>query len=61
LSSQNSEALYFAIQRVLRGSDRPIVIQSDAGSPVQSLVTAMDVVARLGMTQVSIATTRPIE
>jgi biopolymer transport protein ExbD len=61
LTSQNSEALYFAIQRVLRGSDRPIVIQSDAGSPVQSLVTAMDVVARLGMTQVSIATTRPIE
>jgi biopolymer transport protein ExbD len=61
LTSQNSEALYFAIQRVLKGADRPIVILSDAGSPVQSLVTAMDVVARLGMTQVSIATTRPIE
>jgi biopolymer transport protein ExbD len=37
------------------------VIQSDADSPVQSLVTAMDVVSQLGMTQVSIATTRPIE
>ena len=61
LSSQKSEALSFAIQRVLEGSDRPIVIQSDAESPVQSLVTAMDVVARLGLTQVSIATTRPIE
>ena len=61
LSSQNAEALSFALQRVLDGADRPIVIQSDAESPVQSLVTAMDVVARLGLTQVSIATTRPIE
>ena len=61
LSSQKSEALSFALQRVLNGSDRPIVIQSDAESPVQSLVTAMDVVSRLGLTQVSIATTRPIE
>jgi len=61
LSSQKSETLSLALQRVLDGSDRPIVIQSDAGSPVQSLVTAMDVVARLGLTQVSIATTRPLE
>ena len=61
LSSQKSEALSIALRRVLEGSDRPVVIQSDAGSPVQSLVTAMDVVARLGLTQVSIATTRPIE
>ena len=61
LSSQNATALSFALQRVLDGTDRPIVIQSDAESPVQSLVTAMDVVARLGLTQVSIATTRPIE
>jgi len=61
LSSQKSEALSLALQRVLDGSDRPIVIQSDAGSPVQSLVTAMDVVARLGLTQVSIATTRPLD
>ena len=61
LSSQKSEALSIELRRVLEGSDRPVVIQSDAGSPVQSLVTAMDVVARLGLTQVSIATTRPIE
>lgn len=61
LSSQKSEALSLALQRILDGADRPIVIQSDAKSPVQSLVTAMDVVARLGLTQVSIATTRPLE
>ena len=61
LSSQKREALSLALQRVLDGSNRPIVIQSDAESPVQSLVTAMDVVARLGLTQVSIATTSPLE
>ena len=61
LSSQKSGALMSALQRVLQGADRPVVIQSDAESPVQSLVTAMDVVGRLGLTEVSIATTRPIE
>ncbi|MCP4187371.1 MAG: biopolymer transporter ExbD [Gammaproteobacteria bacterium] len=61
LSSQKSDALMAAVQRALDGADRPIIIQSDAQSPVQALVTAMDVVGRLGLTQVSIATTRPIE
>ena len=61
LSSRKSEALLFALQTVTKGNNPPIVIQSDAGSPVQSLVTAMDVVARLGLNKVSIATTRPIE
>jgi biopolymer transport protein ExbD len=61
LSSQRSEALLFALQTVVKGSNPAIVIQSDASSPVQSLVTAMDVVARLGLSKVSIATTRPIE
>ena len=61
LASQKSDALKAAILRALDGKDRPIIIQSDAESPVQSLVTAMDVIGRLGLTQVSIATTRPIE
>ena len=61
ISSTKSEALTFALKRVMNGADRPIVIQSDAASPVQSLVTAMDVVGKLGLSHVSIATTRPIE
>ena len=61
ISSQKSEALKAALEQVLKGSNRPIVIQSDAKTPVQSLVTAMDVIARLGLSRVSIATTRPIE
>ncbi|MCP4433398.1 MAG: biopolymer transporter ExbD [Gammaproteobacteria bacterium] len=61
ITSQKSDALKAAIQRAITGPDQSVVIQSDAASPVQSLVTAMDVVGRLGLTKVSIATTRPIE
>ena len=61
LTSQNSSALSAALQRSLDSSEQPVVIQSDADSPVQSLVTALDVVGRLGLSQVSIATTRAIE
>ncbi len=61
LSDTRAATLRAALQGFLEGRDLPIVIQSDAQSPVQSLVTAMDVVGQLGMTQVSIATTRPIE
>jgi biopolymer transport protein ExbD len=60
-TNRKSATLKAALQRTMAGSKLPIVIQSDADSPVQSLVTAMDVVGQLGLTQVSIATTRPIE
>jgi biopolymer transport protein ExbD len=61
LTNRKSATLKAALQRTMAGSKLPIVIQSDADSPVQSLVTAMDVVGQLGLKQVSIATTRPIE
>ena len=61
LTNSKSATLKAALERTLAGSRQPIVIQSDANSPVQSLVTAMDVVGQLGLSQVSIATTRPIE
>jgi biopolymer transport protein ExbD len=61
LTDSKSATLRAALQRALDERMLPIVIQSDADSPVQSLVTAMDVVGQLGLTQVSIATTRPIE
>jgi biopolymer transport protein ExbD len=61
LSDTRSATLKAALERFLGGNDLPIVIQSDGKSPVQSLVTAMDVVGQLGLSQVSIATTRPIE
>ncbi len=61
LTNSKSATLKAALERAMDGKKLPIVIQSDADSPVQSLVTAMDVVGQLGMPQVSIATTRPIE
>jgi biopolymer transport protein ExbD len=61
LTDNRSATLRAALERALEKRLLPIVIQSDADSPVQSLVTAMDVVGQLGLTQVSIATTRPIE
>ena len=61
LADTRSATLKAALQRALAGEDSPIVIQSDGESPVQSLVTAMDVVGQLGLSQVSIATTRPLE
>lgn len=61
LKDSKSATLRAALQRVMGNKEMPMIIQSDAASPVQALVTAMDVVGQLGFTQVSIATTRPIE
>ena len=61
LTNNKSATLKAALQRAMADGKLPVVIQSDADSPVQSLVTAMDVVGQLGLSQVSIATTRPIE
>ena len=61
LTNNKSATLRAALERSLTNGMLPVVIQSDAASPVQSLVTAMDVVGQLGFPQVSVATTRPIE
>jgi biopolymer transport protein ExbD len=61
LTNRKSATLKAALERIMADGKLPIVIQSDAASPVQSLVTAMDVVGQLGLPQVSVATTRPIE
>jgi biopolymer transport protein ExbD len=61
LPDTRSATLKAALVSFLAGKDKAIVIQADGKSPVQSLVTAMDVVGQLGLSQVSIATTRPIE
>ena len=61
LTNNKRATLKAALERALSGEQLPIVIHSDAASPVQSLVTAMDVVSQLNLLQVSISTTRPIE
>jgi biopolymer transport protein ExbD len=57
LVNNSRETLRATLQKVA-GSDtnRPVTIRADARSTHQSVVTAMDVAARLGFTQVNIAT-----
>ncbi|MGH8136431.1 MAG: ExbD/TolR family protein [Steroidobacteraceae bacterium] len=57
LVNNSRETLRATLQKVA-GSDtrRPVTIRADARATHQSVVTAMDVAARLGFTQVNIAT-----
>jgi biopolymer transport protein ExbD len=60
LKNQSPELLLLELHRVAGlDKDIPVVIQSDAKSPVQSMITAMDVVGQIGLTRLSIATTKP--
>ena len=59
LKNQSPELLLLELHRLIGNEkDTPVVIQSDAKSPVQSLVTAMDIVGQMGLTHLSIATTK---
>lgn len=61
LKNKKSELLLLELHRLAgKNKDIPVVIQSDAQSPVQSMITAMDVVGQIGLTRLSIATTKPI-
>ena len=59
LQNQSAELLLLELHRLIgNNKEMPVVIQSDAKSPVQSLVTAMDTVGQMGLTRLSIATTK---
>jgi len=62
VANRGSSALMASIQRQIKNGDKnsQVMIQSDALTPVQSLVTALDVVSRLGLNNLSIATTQQI-
>jgi biopolymer transport protein ExbD len=62
LKNQTPDLLLLELHRLV-GADKqtPVVIQSDAQSPVQSLITAMDVVGQAGLAKLSIATTKPLD
>lgn len=51
------DALIRVLTKVTKGNkDLPVVLRADAMTPHQSVVTAMDAVAKLGLTRLSIAT-----
>lgn len=47
------------VQTIGTRRDLPVMVRADARSPVQSVVTAMDVTGQLGLTQLSLATSQP--
>lgn len=55
----SADTLRRAIVQVI-GSNRdlPVIVRADARSPFQAVVTAMDVTGQLGLTQMSLATTK---
>ncbi len=62
LKNNKAELLLLEMHRLVGSNkDIPVIIQSDAKSPVQSMITAMDVVGQMGLTKLSIATTKPTE
>jgi biopolymer transport protein ExbD len=62
LKNNSADLLQVELQQLVgQRSDVPVVIQADATSPVQSMVTALDVVGHVGLNRLSIATTRPLE
>jgi len=54
------ETLFRAVSQVLdnKGKNPPLVISADANANYQSVVTAMDIAGRLGLTNFSMATTQ---
>ena len=54
------ETLFRAMSQALdeRGKNPPLIISADANSNYQSVVTAMDIAGRLGLTNFSMATTQ---
>ena len=56
LVNNRRETLATALRRAASGKRAPITIRADARASHQSVVTAMDVAARAGFTQVNIAT-----
>ncbi|MEJ2060829.1 MAG: biopolymer transporter ExbD [Gammaproteobacteria bacterium] len=59
LVNNRPETLISALRDVVKeNKDQPVIISADAMTPHQAVVTAMDAAARLGLTRLSIATTR---
>lgn len=54
------ETLFRAMSQILdqRSKNPPLVISADANASYQSVVTAMDIAGRLGLTNFSMATTK---
>jgi len=60
LAKNNAKALLQSLQKIVAGDkDKSVIIRADANTPHQAVVTAMDTVAKVGVSKLSIATSKP--
>lgn len=60
LSKNDASGLMQSLQKILDSDEeRSVIIRADATTPHQAVVTAMDAVSRLGISKLSIATSKP--
>ena len=60
LADNQAATLFQSLQKIASDDkERGVIISADASTPHQAVVTAMDTVARLGISKVSIATSKP--
>lgn len=60
LSNNEAISLMNSLQNLTKNvDDQTVIIRADATTPHQAVVTAMDVVSKLGITRLSIATSKP--
>ena len=59
LANNEATTLMQSLQKIINDDkDRGVIISADATTPHQAVITAMDTVARLGISKVSIATSK---
>ena len=60
LTNNQAKTLYQSLQKIVAGDkEKSVIIRADASTPHQAVVTAMDTVAKLGLSKLSIATSKP--
>lgn len=60
LAKNDAKTLLQSLQKIVAGDkDKSVIIRADATTPHQAVVTAMDTVAKAGVSKLSIATSKP--
>lgn len=60
LANSSASALLQALRKVVGDDkDKSVIIRADATTPHQAVVTAMDTVSKVGVSKLSIATSKP--
>jgi len=59
LANNQAKTLFLFLQKIVAGdNEKSVIIRADATTPHQAVVTAMDTVAKVGVSNLSIATSK---